>query len=117
MAIVRNLSSPETQRKRKAIIKLFKECGLNITIQNNYKNINFLDVEMNLDTGSYQSYRKQDNMPVYINRKSNHNPTIIKEIPKARAKRMSDLFSSQSQCIQAYSEKVVSVTILNLSQK
>ena len=32
LAIVRNLSSPEIERKRKAIIKLFKECGLNITI-------------------------------------------------------------------------------------
>ena len=70
LAIVRNLSSPEIERKRKAIIKLFKECGLNITIQTNLKVVNFLDIEMNLDTGIYQSYRKPDNMPAHINKKS-----------------------------------------------
>ena len=82
LAIVRNLSGPKIERKRKAIIKLFKECGLNITIQANLKIVNFLDIEMNLGTGTYRPYRKADNMPVYINRNSNHPPTIIKEIPK-----------------------------------
>ena len=96
LAIVRNLSGPETERERKAIIKLFKECGLNITIQTNLKIVNFLDIEMNLDTGTYRPYRKPDNMPVYINRKSNHPaPPIIKEIPKAIAKRISDISSSE----------------------
>ena len=90
LAIVRNLSSPEIERKRKAIIKLFKECGLNTTIQTNLKIVNFLDVEMNLDTGTYRPYRKPDNMLVYINRKSNYPPIIIKEMPKAIAKRISD---------------------------
>ena len=35
---------------------------------------NFLDVEMNLDTGTYRPYGKPDNMFVYINRNSNHLP-------------------------------------------
>ena len=35
LAIVRNLSGPEIERKRKVIIKL--ECGLNITLQTNLK--------------------------------------------------------------------------------
>ena len=66
LARVRHLSGPEIERKRKAIIKLFKECGLNITIQTNLRIVNFLDVEMNLDTGTYRPYRKPDDMPVYI---------------------------------------------------
>ena len=94
LAIVRNLSGPKIERKRKAIIKLFKECGLNIAIQTNLKIVNFPDIEMNLGTGTYRPYRKPD-MPVYINRKSNHPPTIIKEIPKAIAKRISDISSSE----------------------
>ena len=52
-AIVRNLFGPEIERKRKGIIKLFKECGLNI-MQSNLKIVNFLDVEMYLDTGTYR---------------------------------------------------------------
>ena len=35
LAIIRNLSGPENERKRKAIIKLFKECSLNIAICTN----------------------------------------------------------------------------------
>ena len=50
LAIVRNLSGPDIKRKREAIIKLFKECGLKITIQANLQIVNFLDVKMNLDT-------------------------------------------------------------------
>ena len=71
LTIVRNISGPEIERKRKVLIKLFKECGLNLTVQTILKIVNFLDVEMNLDTGTYRPYRKPDNMPVYIT-KSNH---------------------------------------------
>ena len=96
MTIVKNLSGPEIERKGKAIIKLFKECGLNITIQTNLKIVNFLDVEMNLDRGTYQPYRKPDNMPVCINRKSNHPPLQLKKyIPKAIAKRICNISSNE----------------------
>ena len=81
-AIVRNLSGPEIERKRKAIIKLFKESGLNITIQTNLKIVNFLDIEMNLDADTYPPYRKPDNIPGYINRKSNHPPLYLKKYLK-----------------------------------
>ena len=74
LAIVRNLSGPEFERKRNAIIKLFTECGLNITMQTNLKIVNFLDIEMNLEIGTCRPYRKPDNMHVYINRKSNQPP-------------------------------------------
>ena len=62
-----------------------------LTIQTDLKIVNFRDVEINLDVGTYRPYRKPDNMPVYINRKSNHPPTIIKEIPKAIATGISDI--------------------------
>ena len=48
LAIVRNLSGPETERKIIAIFKLFKECGLNIAIQTNLKIVNFLNLKINL---------------------------------------------------------------------
>ena len=107
LAIVRNLSGPEIERKRKAIIKLFKECCLNITIKTNLKIVNFLDVKINLDTGTYRPYRKPDNKLAYINRKSNHPPTMIKEVPKAIAKRISDISSSElvfNHSIPVYSD-------------
>ena len=62
---------------------------------------------MNLDTGTYQPYRKPYNMPVYIIRKSNHPSTIIKEILKAIVKRISDISSSEvvfNESILIYSD-------------
>ena len=46
-------------------------------------------------------------MPVYINRKSHHPPTIIKEIPTAIAKWISDISSSEvifNESIPVYSD-------------
>ena len=63
----------------------------------------FLDVEMNLETGSYQPHRKPKNMPVYINKKSNHHPTMIKVIPKAIAKQISDISSSEAVFNESFS--------------
>ena len=62
---------------------------------------------MNLDTDTHRLYRKPDNIPVYINRKSNHSPTRIKEIPKATAKRISGISSSEvafNESIPIYSD-------------
>ena len=52
--LVINLSGPEIKKKRIAIIKQFKKCGLKITRQTILKIVNFLDVEMNLDTDTYR---------------------------------------------------------------
>ena len=98
LTILRNLSGPEIEKKRKAIIMLFKEFEWNITIQTNLKIVNYLDAEINLDTGTYSPYRKPDDMPVYINKKSNHSPTIIKDIPKTIAKQISSSEAIFSVC-------------------
>ena len=63
----------------------------------------FFDVEMNLDTGSYQPHRKPENMPVYISKKSNHHSTMIKVIPKAIANQISDISSSEAVFNESFS--------------
>lgn len=68
LGVLRNLSGPQTERKKKAIVKLFKDCGLGLTIQANLRIVNFLDVEFNLETGTYRPYRKPDNNPIYLNK-------------------------------------------------
>ena len=64
LGVLQNLSGPQTERKRKTIVKLFKNCGLTITIQANLRIVNFFDVQLNLVTSTYQPYRKPDNRPV-----------------------------------------------------
>ena len=48
LGILRNTSGPEADRKRKSIIKIFKECGLCITCKVNKKILDFLDFQFNL---------------------------------------------------------------------
>ena len=90
LGIIRNSSGPEIDRMRKQIIKVFKECGLNIVIKMNLKTVDFLDVRFNLTNNTYEPYRKPNNEPVYININSNHPPpppppNILKELPKSNS--------------------------------
>ena len=48
LGILRNLSGPQIERVRKEIIKIFKKCGLSITIKTNLKIVQFLDIELDL---------------------------------------------------------------------
>ena len=107
LASVENLSGPEIERLKKKIVKVFKDCGLNITIQANLRIVNFLDVQFDMIKGTYQPYRKPDNTPVYINKDSNHPPSIIKQLPKAIEKRISDISSNEEifySAIPTYTE-------------
>ena len=75
-------SGHQTDRIKKDFIKIFKEdSDLSITCETNLKAVNFLDVTLNLMTGTYQPYNKPDNNPLYINILSNHPPNIIKNLP------------------------------------
>ena len=49
-----------------------------------------------LQSNSYKPYRKSDNLLVYIYKNSNHPPTILNELPKSVAKRISHLSSSEN---------------------
>ena len=96
LGVVRELSGPETERLRKNVIKTFKECGLNITSKSKLKTVDYLDVTFDLQSNSYKPYRKPDNLPVYIHKDSNHPPSILRELPKTIAKRLSDLSSCEN---------------------
>ena len=62
---------------------MFKELNLSITMDVNAKVVNFLDITLDLSKGIHKPYMKPGNTPLYINRKSNHPPLIIKNIPDA----------------------------------
>ena len=48
LGVLRNLSCPETERLRKRITKIFKDCRLNTTTKINLKTVDILDVRFNL---------------------------------------------------------------------
>ena len=49
-----------------------------------------------VQNNSYKPYRKRDNLPVYINKRSNHPQTFLNELPKTTAKRISDISLSEN---------------------
>ena len=88
-------SGPEIERLRKKVFQLFKTIGLQVTIEANIKVTDFLDMQLDLRKDSFKPFRKDSKPPVYINNKSNHPPSIKKELPKMIAERISKLSSSE----------------------
>ena len=92
-----NASGPKAERIRKAFIKLFKnEFSLNIVSETNLKDVNFLDLTLNLLTAKYEPYNKPDNKPLYINVNSNHPPNIIKNLTESISRRINNLSSDKT---------------------
>ena len=93
LVLLRNTSGPQSDQTRKDIIQEFKKQGLNISISANLKICNFLDVTLNLTDGTYFPYRKLNNETLDTN--SNHPPTIIKHLPAAIGRQISDISSNK----------------------
>ena len=85
-----------TERTRKEIEKIFKENGLSLDfVSVNKKIINFLDITLNLDTGLYEPYMKENNTIFYVHSKSNHPPSILKNLPKNIENRLSKISANE----------------------
>ena len=82
---------------RKNIIALFKEKGITITIDTNLIETEFLNVTFILATGKLFPCRKPNNLPLYLNVKSNHSLTIMKDLPKMISRRLSELSCNEDE--------------------
>ena len=83
------------EKIKKEICKVFAKNNLRITIEANKKVVNFLDVTLDLTTQTYKPYSKPTTTPLYVHSKSNHPPCIIKNIPEAINKRLSEISSDE----------------------
>ena len=80
---------------KKKICKIFKDNQLSITIDANLKAVNFLDVTFDLNTGLYKPFMKTNDKPIYVNKNSNHPPSILKNIPEAVTRRLSKISANE----------------------
>ena len=94
LGIFHNIPKSEIERKKKQIVKVFKDRGLSITIKCNLKLVDFLDVTFDLISKIYKPYRKPNTKPLYINKHSNHPSNILKQLPKSIEKRISETSSN-----------------------
>lgn len=105
-----SLPGPTTCRLQKDLIKLFQSLNLRITCDFNLTQINFLDVTMNIKTAKYWPYRKPNDNPLYIHRKSNHPNPIKKELPKMINKRLSSISCNETEfnkCKKEYEDALL----------
>ena len=76
---------------------MLKDLGLRITTVPYAKVINFLDVTLYLTSQTYRPYTKPNNTIYYVNKLSNHPPTIIKAIPESINRRLSSILSNENE--------------------
>ena len=92
MSAFRNISGQQAaKRKNKNNSKDFKDKGLQIIIKCNLKIVDYLDLTLNLNDGTYHPFHKTNEETTYIHVESNHPPQIIKKIPRSIEKRLSRL--------------------------
>ena len=60
------------------------------------KTVDYLDVTLDLNTGTYRPYHKPNNEINYVHVKSNHPPTILKQIPLSIQNRLSNLSANET---------------------
>ena len=94
--LLESTAGRSADQARKMLHSIFNDLDLRITAEVNNHIVNFLDVTFNLQEESYHPYRKPNNDPLYIDSRSNHPPSIIKQLPKSVNKRISNLSSDES---------------------
>ena len=64
-------------KKRRTLIKFFKDIGFNMDIQTNLKEVDFLEITLNLQNGTYCPYKKSyGNLYIHSPSNSHQNPQI-----------------------------------------
>ena len=86
----------ELNKIKDRICQVFKENNLSITIKANQKVVEFLDVTLDLNTGLYKPFLKPNDVPIYVNKNSNHPPKILKNIPAAVNRRLSNISANEN---------------------
>ena len=89
------LNPRQTELIKKKICKVFKDNDLSITVDANAQNVNFLDINLDLETGLFKPYMKPNDKPVYVHKLSNHPPGILDNIPKSVNKRLSTISANE----------------------
>ena len=90
LGVFKSHSGPESERKRKEIIKTFTTYNLSITIETNICFVTFLDATLDLINDIYKPYWKLNDNPVYINKNSSHLPTVLRQLAKSVSKGFHD---------------------------
>ena len=76
---VTNLTPRLQEKLKQSLIRIFKEQGLNITIEINQVRVDFLDVTLDLKTGLYKPYKKPGDKPLYEEYTAGHRAEAFRQ--------------------------------------
>ena len=92
------------EKTKQKLSAIFTENGLKITTETCVTATDYLDVYFNLEEGSYRPYRKPNDHPLYIHKKSNDPRTIVNKLPKMIPTRLSVLSCTKEVFDEALGE-------------
>ena len=95
LSVFKSKSGTQLERIKKSSKKTFKDFSLEIVAESNLRVVNYLDVTLNLNDGSFRPSHKPDDIIHYINKESNHPPNLIKHLPESNVKRLSNNSSDE----------------------
>ena len=90
LPLLRSLNGQLTDNVKKNIIWVFKDISFSLEIKTNLKEVDFLDVSLNLRNGTYRPYKKPNDILLYVHSLLNHPPNVIKQIPNSIQERLSN---------------------------
>ena len=64
--------------------------------ESNLRIVNYLDVTLNVNDGSFRPYHKPDDIIQYINKNSSHPPKLFKHLAASIEKRLSNNSSDEN---------------------
>ena len=75
--------------------EIFAKHNLKTTATANLTKVDFLDVTLALDDGTFKSFVKPNNIPKYVHRNSNHPPSVLRNIHVSINRRLSSISSNE----------------------
>ena len=90
--------NPQGMEKIKELCNILHANDLKITVEANTTIVNFLDVTLDLRSSKHYPFTKEGNIPLYVDKDSNHPPSILRNIPESINKRLSEI-SSDKECL------------------
>ena len=95
LAAISNANGPKLDKIRKKLHEIFKAEKLKIVVQVNMIEVDFLDVHLCMQSGTFRPFMKPNNTLQYIHADSNHPKNITKNIPTMIERRLSGLSSTR----------------------
>jgi hypothetical protein len=83
----------QIENMKKKVCQIFDRNGCQVTIEANAKIVIFLGITLDLNTGTFKLYVKAKDIPVYVSKKSNHPPMVLKNITLGVNRRLVRFFS------------------------